>query len=308
MNYWKMIYTRWSRESISTWSSLKKTAYIILPLLVYFLVHDAVEVLLWAVLNQFMLICRQETTSFLNANSYTVRGMINGTAILFGVAAIWQAVKREISNKEQTDTEIVNIEKDAKQLKRTEANTGDKSHNEKMITSYMVLGVLAFLSAWGLNVLFYLLGITESSQSFENTANAQFGVNFFAGLILYGILSPLAEEAVFRGLMYNRMKRCFNIPIALIVSSLLFGCYHGNLVQAAYGTLLGLLIAYTYEKYHSFAAPVLFHAVANISIFTMTYNNRLNSMDKRIGIAVTVITLAGAGVCLWIIKKNYGDC
>lgn len=293
MNYWKMIYTRWSRESLSAWSSFKKTAYILLPLLIYFLVHDGIEVLLWALLNQFLLICGQDTAEFLKANSYTVRGTVNGLAILVGTAAIWQAVKREIGSKEQADTE-------------TDEDV-DGGYVEKKLTSYMVLGALAFLSALGLNVLFYLLGITESSQSFENTANAQFGVNFFAGLILYGILSPLEEEAVFRGLMYNRMKRCFNIPIALIVSSLLFGCYHGNFVQALYGTLLGLLIAYTYEKYHSFAAPVLFHAVANISIFTMTYHNGLSSMDKRIGIAVTVITLAGAGICLWRIKKNCTD-
>ncbi len=280
MNYWKMIYTRWSREELASWGSLKKTAYMILPLLVYFLVHDAAEVLLWAGLNQFVLVGKQETVDFLGNNSYTVRGIINGLAIFLGVAVIWRAVKNEIDDKKQ------------------------QKKMEKSLISYVVLAALALFSALGLNMLFYFLGITESSQAFENTANAQFGVSFFVGLVLYGVLSPFAEEAVFRGLIYNRMKRCFNFPIALLISSLLFGCYHGNIVQAVYGTLLGLLIAYAYEKYHSFAAPVLFHAVANISIFTMTYQGRLSTMDKKVSIVIAVIALVGAGICLWKIKKK----
>ncbi len=161
------------------------------------------------------------------------------------------------------------------------------------------------LFALGLNLLFDLIGFTESSVSFTQTATAQFGVEFGVGLVLYGILSPLAEEAVFRGLIYNRMKRCFSYLIAVVVSSLLFGCYHGNLVQAVYGTILGILIAYSYEKYESFAAPVLFHAVANVSIFVMTYGNKLAQIDRTIRIVMAIVSLLGAAGCLiWITKKN----
>ncbi len=124
-----------------------------------------------------------------------------------------------------------------------------------------------------------------------------------AGLFLYGILSPLVEEAVFRGLIYNRMKRCFNYPIALILSSLLFGCYHGNLVQAVYGTLLGIIIAYTYELYESFAAPVLFHTVANVSVYVLTYNNNLSQVSTKVSIVVMAGTLIGASACMVYIKK-----
>lgn len=298
MKVWKMINIRWSREEIASWKSLRKAVYIILPLLVYFLVHDAFQVLLWAFLNQFLLICREETTRFLTANAYTVQGVINGLAILLGVASIWQAVRNETVWKSQIGREV----KKPETPKAVEAGNGI----ERKTTGYIVLGVLAFLSALGLNTLFHLLGITESSKAFQDTANAQFGVVFLVGLVLYGVLSPFAEEAVFRGLIYNRMKRCFNYPIALVVSSLLFGCYHGNAVQAAYGTLLGLLIAYTYEKYKSFAAPVLFHAVANISIFTLTYYNALGGMGRRAGWRVTIVSLAGAGSCLWRIR-NYAS-
>lgn len=295
MNFWKMMYIRWSREDISSWKSVKKTVYLIFPLLVYFLVHDAAQILLWAALNQFLLSCREETSIFFASNGYTVQGVVNGLAILCGVAAIWQAVKNEI---------YWGGHKNGNNDKNAGTYSIAGSSIEQKITAYMLLGAFAFLSALGLNTLFHLLGVTESSRAFQDTANAQFGVVFFVGLILYGILSPLAEEAVFRGLIYNRMKRCFNYPVALVVSSLLFGCYHGNVVQAVYGTLLGLLIAYAYEKYECFGAPVLFHGVANVSIFTLVYYNGLSNMDGWKGWSVAVISLAGAGMCFWRIESR----
>ncbi len=308
MNFWKMMCIRWSREDISSWKSMKKAIYIIFPLVIYFLVHDAVQILLWAALNQLLLASREETVAFLNANGYTVQGIINGLAILCGVAAIWQAVKNEISlaegrnvnhnkdkGRDKCQSVIENSEKTVKTVK-------NKDIMEKKVTDYMVLGAFAFCLALGLNVLFHLLGITESSRAFTKTASAQFGVAFIAGLFLYGVLSPLAEEAVFRGLIYNRMKRCFHYPIALIVSSLLFGCYHGNMVQAVYGTILGIIIAFVYERYESFAAPFLFHGVANVSIFAISYYNGLSSMNGWKGWSVAAISLVGAGICFWRIK------
>ena len=298
INFRKMISIRWEEESIKPWSSIKKTIYILLPLLVYYLVHDMAEILLWGALNLLAGCVGDAGLAFLKANSYTVRGMISGLAILCGVAVIWKGVVAEIH--------AGGSKEDNRKMKQAVSGKDRQWVNEKRVTAYMVLGALAFLSALGLNLLFDLIGFTESSVSFTQTATAQFGVDFGVGLVLYGIISPFAEEAVFRGMIYNRMKRCFSYLIAIVVSSLLFGCYHGNLVQAVYGTILGILIAYSYEKYESFAAPVLFHAVANVSIFVMTYGNKLAQIDRPIRIVVAVVSLIGAAGCLIGIVK--GNC
>jgi len=287
MNFWKTMNTRWDAERIKSWSSVKKAIYILFPLLVYFLIHDMAEVILWAGLNFFMGSTSRQTVAFLNENGYTIRGMINGAAILFGVAVIWRGVSAEI------------------RIDEPRMATGGMGKRQEAISKYMFLAALAFLSAIGLNVLFNLVGLTESSQAFAQTAKAQYGVDFWIGLVLYGVLSPFAEEAVFRGLIFNRMKRCFHYGIALVVSSLLFGCYHGNTVQAVYGSLLGLLIAYTYEKYKSFVAPVLFHAVANVSIFAMTYHNGLSNISMGTEILLMAVSLLGAAGCLLYIMKKY---
>ncbi len=292
-HFFRMISARWEREEIASWSSLRKTAYLLLPLLLYFVVHDAAEILLWAGLDGIMTGGSEGLSDFLTDNAYTVRGMINGLAILAGVAAIRRAIWEELR-----------FEPRDSHAETKDAASPARGDMEALVTRYAVLGALAFLSALALNLIFSLQGFTDGSQSYVRTARAQYGVDFAFGLFLYGILSPVAEETVFRGLIYNRMKRCFGIRIALVVSSLFFGCYHGNWVQALYGTLLGLLIAWTYERYESFAAPVLFHGVANVSIYAMTYHNTLADMSRPVSVGVIAFSLAGTSVCLWYVGRR----
>ncbi len=286
MDFWRTISSRWGEDEIRKWPSLKKTAYLLLPLLVYYAVHDMAEVVLWIFLNLAVTKGGEEVLAFLNRYGGTFQGIIYGVSILAGISVIWPMVKREIS------------------IPAPDGSKGKGKADAGKITAYGFLAALAFCASVSLNIFFTQTGFTASSQTYEEIYELQYGVQFAVGLILYGIISPLAEEAVFRGLLYNRMKRCFNYKTALVVSSLLFGVYHGNIVQAVYGSILGLLIAYTYELYGSFAAPVLFHGVANVSIYAMTYRSGLADMDERTALAMGTVFLAGAAFSFIYIKKK----
>lgn len=268
-----------SNESsvIKSWPSFKKTAYLLLPLLIYFVVHDIAQFFFWAAMELVLSGSNERITGFCTRNAYTLQGIINGLAILIGTAAVWKKAKSAI-----------------------EAEKFEKGQ----ISDYCFLAGLAFCVSVGVNIFFTRAGLSEYSKTYESIHEMQYGVEFAAGLILYGIVSPLAEETVFRGLLYNRMKQCFQVPIALILSSLFFGLYHGNLVQAVYGTILGILIAYVYEKYHNFAAPVLFHAVANISIFTISYGDGFRDVSREVSLGIMALLFSAAGILLWRIKKK----
>ena len=141
----------------------------------------------------------------------------------------------------------------------------------------LTVGILAVAMALGTNILFSLLHITELSKSFADVAGQQFMVPIWQGLLLFGVVSPLAEEVVFRGVIYNRLKKYFPVWIAILTSAVLFGGYHGNLVQGIYGFLLGIVIAWLYEVAGKFRIPVMFHAFANISVFLMTYDSDITA-------------------------------
>ena len=44
--------------------------------------------------------------------------------------------------------------------------------------------------------------------------------------VLIAVLTPIAEELFFRGLMLRAIGRRWNLPIAVVVSSLVFGSFH----------------------------------------------------------------------------------
>lgn len=127
--------------------------------------------------------------------------------------------------------------------------------------------ILSVSSSLLFNSLAMVTGFTGTSETFSKTASSQFSLPIWLGIIVYGIVTPITEEIVHRGLIYNRLRRYFNLTIGVLGSSLLFGISHGNRVQLAYGFVMGLMICYVYERYGSFIYPVLFHCFANISVY-----------------------------------------
>lgn len=153
-----------------------------------------------------------------------------------------------------------------------------------------IICILAVVSSLLLNSLAILTGFAGSSSSFSKTSSAQFSLPVWAGIIVYGIVTPVTEEIVHRGLIYNRLRRYFGFEIALVGSSLLFGLFHGNTVQLVYGSLMGMMLAYIYERYGAFLYPVLFHCMANIAVYVCM------SIDNIRDIVISV-----PAICVWSI-------
>ena len=79
-----------------------------------------------------------------------------------------------------------------------------------------------------------------------------------------GVVAPFAEEVIFRWLIYLRLRDSMKIGRAAVISGLIFGVYHGNIVQAIYATLLGIMFAYILEMSGNLWSSVLLHIGANI--------------------------------------------
>ena len=144
------------------------------------------------------------------------------------------------------------------------------------------------------------------SELYQETAEVFYANEFIVQIVCLGVISPIAEELIFRGLIYNRMKRGSRTPVpAMIFSSFMFGFYHGNIVQTIYGCLSGMLLAYLYEKYGSIKAPILAHITMNMVALILTEVNVFVWMFKdiiRMGI-ITVACAAIASSVFLLIKK-----
>ena len=78
-----------------------------------------------------------------------------------------------------------------------------------------------------------------------------------------GIVAPVAEEMVFRWLIYFRLRDYMRMGMAMAVSGIFFGIYHMNLTQAVYASILGMMFAYFLEITGNLWASVLLHIGAN---------------------------------------------
>lgn len=132
-----------------------------------------------------------------------------------------------------------------------------------------ILGGMAI--SLGLNYLFAVSGFLQSSETYNQVAEKQFSLPLWKAFFAYGIWSPLKEEVIFRGILYGFLKKYLPVMAAVFGSALLFGFFHGNLVQMVYGTIMGIIMALLYEKYQTLIAPILFHSAANTAIYVVNY-------------------------------------
>ncbi len=115
--------------------------------------------------------------------------------------------------------------------------------------------------AWSRVLL--LLGLQEH---FSNAVQEQlFAGQLAVQVIGLGIVVPVAEELIFRALIYTRMKRLLTVRQAIFFSALLFAVYHGNVIQMVFVFPLALFLALVYEKGDWFGYPVSFHMGANLT-------------------------------------------
>ena len=69
-------------------------------------------------------------------------------------------------------------------------------------------------------------------------------------------------------MLVNRVKGWSGSLVAgVLISSALFGIYHGNVVQGVYAFVLGSVLAMIYVYYGNILAAIVFHGIGNIIIF-----------------------------------------
>lgn len=125
--------------------------------------------------------------------------------------------------------------------------------------------VLAIAGSQMLNDLIILFRLNELFPSYaELSEETMVGQPVWLLFLTVGVLAPVAEELVFRGLVFRRMKDWMKPGAAIVLSSLIFGLYHGNMVQFLYATLMGMILAVIYHRTGTLWTSILAHITANL--------------------------------------------
>ncbi len=168
--------------------------------------------------------------------------------------------------------------------------------------NYVLLAGAALGAMFGLNMLLELTGLTDNSAVYQQVSESQYSVSIWLGLIVYAVAAPLAEELLFRGIIYNSLKGLFKPVAAMLAAAAFFGVYHGNSVQGIYGFLMGCLFIYAYEYFGDFRAAVALHAVVNF--FSYLLGNTALGVSAFVSWPVCVLFLALCAVCLFLLNRQ----
>lgn len=134
-----------------------------------------------------------------------------------------------------------------------------------------------------------------------NDASSSIGNASTTMLILsVSLIGPLAEELLFRGLIYTRLRHGMPGAAAALISSLLFGLAHGTVIWFFYTFAVGLICVWCFERFRTLLAPILLHITFNlISIPFPAFWEHICSAALPIAIACFVICT----LCmLWIYR------
>lgn len=83
-------------------------------------------------------------------------------------------------------------------------------------------------------------------------------------LIITIALIPIYEEIFYRGIIFEYLRKNFNIIVAIVVQALVFGVMHLNLVQGIYTFILGIVLALIYMYSESILGNITVHIIFNL--------------------------------------------
>lgn len=126
------------------------------------------------------------------------------------------------------------------------------------------------------------------------------------GYVAVGILTPLAEEVVFRGAILRTLLGIMskkNHWVAIMISAAIFGVVHANLAQFINALLMGLILGWMYYRTGSLVPGILLHWVNNTMAYVLT--NIMPQSDGKLidlfhGDEKTVYYAVGFSLCIMI--------
>jgi hypothetical protein len=151
----------------------------------------------------------------------------------------------------------------------------------------IVIAILLFSLGSG-QLFYYVLSLFNPSlvEALLNEKTFYSGSETFSP-VLYNILivftflvvAPVTEEFLFRGILLHRWTTKWGITPALIISSILFGLLHANIVGLF---VFGLMMALLYIKTRALIVPIICHSLNNLAAIALELASRSSSTTETV--------------------------
>lgn len=149
-------------------------------------------------------------------------------------------------------------------VKKLPAQTVEK-HRMKpgqfVLAAFMCFALMYISNFVGI-ILTAIIGALKGGLVQNTLVNIASSISPLAAFLYMVICAPVMEELIFRKLIVDRTVR-YGQGVAVLVSGLMFGLFHGNLNQFIYAFGLGAFFAFVYVKTGNLKITIGLHMVIN---------------------------------------------
>lgn len=177
----------------------------------------------------------------------------------------------------------------------------------KTVAGMVLAACITGCAGIAMNNLLALTGLRQMSQSYQNVEQAFYSSGLGWEIVALGIITPVAEELLYRYIVFYKLRSWQGAATAIVGSALIFGLMHMNIVQTIYGSVIGLLLGILMEYYQDVRVVMCGHAMANILSLLRGETDFLDWL--RIGhpwfVPVTVLLLALVVVIAGLFARTF---
>ena len=131
--------------------------------------------------------------------------------------------------------------------------------------------IISTVLVYGASALFPGFDINQAQETGFSGINQQYELILaFATLV---VLAPIAEEVLFRGYLLAKLRRYVPLWLAVLVTSIVFGAFHGAWNLALDTFALSIILCILRIKTNSLWAPILLHMTKNAIAFYLLFIN-----------------------------------
>lgn len=161
----------------------------------------------------------------------------------------------------------------------------------------LVPGMLLFI-----NGCLNLIPVSWLTDFIESSSFISKG-SFAFSMVTQGVIAPLIEELVFRGLMLSRLNAAFPKWFGIIVSSILFGAAHGTPVWFVFAMFIGVILCLIANKTNSIFSTFIIHALYNCGGTFFSYA-KIEELTMPILICAVLIGAVLTATGLFLIRRH----
>ncbi len=180
--------------------------------------------------------------------------------------------------------------------RKLEQKFGVKTPVKVPLSQYWTVVVFGIAGGIASTCLMAMIQLAFYDERYQQAAQITYSAGLLLQLIGLGVIIPVAEELMFRGILYKRFRERQSFWYSAACSALLFSFMHSNATQMIYAFLLGLMLSYLYEKFGSFRAPVLLHILLNTGSVILTEAGGFRWMAAE-PMRMAGAVIAGAFLC-----------